>query len=313
MFFPRRLVFLLICVAGAPVGSPVLAVSSAIVPRPAPSASQSSWKIVFAEEALENSWSFRGAADFSGDGALRIVFGWKNSQNFHSLQVRRAGGKSVAQLLETRGGVTRNLGAPAALTAARGEIGLQKINEVVRVLWNGRVIAGAQVALSGARFGTATRGAAQLKSDAPQPTERVVFRDDFMRAEGPEQAEVPGEWQVAGVWKTSGTLGPNSDAALNPNPFVFRAQGPTENSARAGKWWWNSYSVSASVRALAGESPKADAPLRAGIEAFVSQKGAGIRGEIDFARGVAKLWLNGVLVAQAPSNLAQCHAALRQI
>ncbi len=327
--------------AGALQSAPVVAAPRP-VPRTVPVAGVG--KLDFAAESLEARWSFRGDANFSGDGAIRVVFGWKDPQNFVSLQIRRVGGKSTAQLLKISGAKTQNLTALVSLATARGEIGVQKTGSLVRVLWNNRVVAQTWVALPGARFGTSTSGAAKLVSDAPQPTEPALLRDDFMRAEGPQESEIPGEWKITGVWKTSGTLGPKSDAALNPNPFVFRAQGQNENVARAGKWWWSGYSVSASVRASRGENLKAGAALRAGIEAFAPQKGSGIRGEVDFARGmavlksgdtilaqapcdaeadqwhrlrlepgpgVAKLWVDGVLAVQARAQLAQGGVALR--
>jgi hypothetical protein len=155
----------------------------------------------------------------------------------------------------------------------------------LRVLWNGARVAEVKTTLAGGRFGVAARGAAKIESSSPQPTENVVFRDDFMRAQGPGEAETLGEWSVAGVWKLSDALGPQADAALSPNPFILRSQGAKESIARAGKWWWSDYGVSVSLRA-ARDGAK---PLRAVVEAFADSKGQGLRAEIDFARGVVRL------------------------
>ena len=320
--------------------------------------SASGWKYDFADEPLENRWSYRAQVKFAGAGEIRIVFAGKN---FALLQLRRGkNGVEGALFSVVDGKVPAGKNALRfVLPATRGEIGLQKIGARTRVLWNGNLVAQTDFALSGGKFGTAARGAASLIGDAPQPTEAVVFRDDFMRAQGPTETEIPGEWKTSGAWKTSGVLGPRSDAALNPNPFVFRAQGleqktpgatenPTENAtenvARAGKWWWDDYTVSASVRALENDSlPDSKAPLRASIEAFSAGKG-GVRGEIDFSRGLvtlssgskvlarnrvlieasqwhrlrlepgpglAKFWVDGVLLAQGQSRLARGGVALR--
>ncbi len=127
-----------------------------------------------------------------------------------------------------------------------------------------------------------------------QPTEPIVFRDDFMRAEGPDSPEVPSQWRVAGVWKTSMMLGPRADASLSPNPFVFRASGEGDHAAKAGEWWWNNYSVTASVRATAADND--NSPLVAAIEGFSKGKN-GVRGEVDFGTGVARLLVNGRVAA----------------
>ncbi|HEX8464135.1 MAG TPA: PDZ domain-containing protein, partial [Abditibacterium sp.] len=254
----------------------------------------------FEEEPLENRWSWRGAADLKRAGRLDLVFGWKDARHFGLLRLVRDGKETRGGLFSVADGAAKSLGS-FSVPGARGELGLQKIGNRARVLWGGLSVVEAPIALAGDRFGTLAQGAT-LEAEAPQPTEAVVFRDDFMRAQGPDDAENPGEWKVAGVWKTSGALGPKSDAALNPNPFVFRAQGDKESVARAGKWWWSDYSVSVSVRATQNDGA---APLRAGIEAFSSTSGLGLRGEIDFARGVAYLKDGNKILAQSAAFEAE--------
>ncbi len=358
MFFPRSSILGSLLAVGALGQIPARAVVPRAPQNGAPRLDVAGGRIDFAADELEKSWSFRGDANLAGDGSVRLIFGWRDAQNFAALQLQRAGARTSAQLFEVRGGKLKTLTAPLDLPATRGEIGLQRVGPQMRVLWNRRSLAATSLALPGARFGIAIEGAAKLESEDPQPTEPALLRDDFMRAEGPEATEIPGEWRATGSWRTSGTLGPRSDAALNPNPFVFRAQNAAqngaktaENVARAGKWWWNTYSVSASVRAVADENSDAQAPLRAAIEAFASShdgasKGDGLRGEIDFARGLARLksgekvlasapcdaesgqwhrlrlepgpglakfWVDGVLAVQAPSDLAQGGVALRAL
>jgi hypothetical protein len=283
MFSPRRLVLGSVLLATAPASLPVFA-----APAPA-STPLSSFKYAFAEDNLEGRWSWRGTASLPVGSEIGVALGWKDAGNSTYLSVKRDAKGLSFTLFGVKNGVISRLGsgqiALPATGSGAGELGLQKVGSRLRVLWNNRSVASAQGVFPGAKFGTVTRSAAQLEADAPQPTESIVFRDDFMRAEGPEDQEIPGEWKVAGLWKTSGSLGPKSDAALNPNPFVFRAQG-AGSAARAGKWWWSDYSVSASMRATRTD---AKAPLIAGIEAFSDGKGGGLRGEIDFGRGVATL------------------------
>ena len=156
--------------------------------------------------------------------------------------------------------------------------------------------------LAGDQFGTATRGGFGWDAGDVQPTEAVVFRDDFMRAQGPDDAEVPSEWTVEGGWKTSGSLGPRSDAALNPNPFIFRASlepGAPQSSeavARAGRWFWSDYALTASVRATDSDD---GAPLVAGLEAFGGAGESGVVGEIDFRDHVARIRRGAKVLAQS--------------
>ncbi|WP_106380983.1 PDZ domain-containing protein [Abditibacterium utsteinense] len=360
MFLPRRLVFSSFFVAGALSSAPVFAVPAVKNSARPGSPSQSGWKYNFAEDDLETRWSFRGDVRFAGAGEVRVVFGWKDAKNTALLSLLRTKTGFECSLVSLVNGEIAPGEFPTYFTlpTVQGELGLQKVGGRVRVLWNGNLVAQDEMKLAGAGFGTSVRGAAKLVGDEPQPTEPALLRDDFMRAQGPGETEIPGEWKVAGVWKTSGDLGPRSNAELNPNPFVFRAQSPkvlgaktsseAENAARAGKWWWTDYSVSASVRAT---TPNADSsalktPLRAGIEAFAQENGNGVRGEVDFSRGivalksgskilaqnridieanqwhrlrlepgpgVAKFWVDGVLCAQAPSHLAQGSVALRAV
>lgn len=281
MFSTRRLVLGSVLLATASARTPVLAAPTSASP------SLSSLKYAFSDETLESRWSWRGTGTLAVGGEIGVAIGWKDAQNSTFLSLKRDAKSITATLVGVKNGVVSTLGTGQipATSGGAGEVGLQKVGNRLRVLWGGRTLLTAQVALLGEQFGTTTRGGAKLEADAPQPTETVVFRDDFMRAAGPEEQENPGEWKVAGVWKTSGSLGPKSDAALNPNPFVFRAQGAS-SAARAGKWWWSDYSVSTSVKATRAD---AKGPLVAGIEAFSDGKGGGLRGEVDFASGIAVL------------------------
>ena len=265
--------------------------------------SHAGWKYEFAEDNLESRWSWRSQVAFSGTGTVRVIFGWKDAKNFSLVEFGSAESKTQSRPIfyQVKNGDTNGFSATGPLfNNARGELALQKQGNRVRALWNGEIVGGTWLsdenAVAGTQFGVATQGAVKIEDNAPQPTESVPFSDDFMRAEGPDAEEIPSQWATVGSWKTSGNLGPKSDAALNPNPFVFRAQGQNENVARAGKWWWSDYSVSASVRAAQTDEKS---PLRAGIEAFSGTNGAGIRGEIDFKRGVAVLKDGAKILAQS--------------
>ena len=250
-------------------------------------ASQSSF--VWAEDPLEARWSYRAQLQGSEKGAneARWLLG-RDADNGVLLSIQgnevSAPAQGVVWRLEKGKATTL---ATFSLPYVRGELGLIRVGRALKVLWNGEVKAQTQTDLGGARFGTQVSRGWKISNAQMQPTEPVVLRDDFMRASGPDEPEGGGVWKTVGNWKTSGTLGPLADASLSPNPFVFRAQGEGLHLARAGNWFWNNYSVSASVRAMEEGDDKT--PLVAGLEAFRSSSGASVRGEIDFRTGIARI------------------------
>jgi len=230
-----------------------------------------------AEDPLEARWSYRAKIDATGTGSAA----WLLGREVVALQPSGIGLKG------TFSNPQRKEITPFFIPSRLGELGLVRVGRTLSVLWDGRVCARLAGDLGGDAFGTKISGAWKQREATYQPTEPVVFRDDFMRASGPDSPDVPGDWNVKGNWKTSGTLGPLADASLSPNPFVFRASGTGEQIAKAGKWFWNNYSVSASVRAVGNEGDKT--PLMAGLSAFCSSNGGEICAEVDFRTGVARI------------------------
>lgn len=268
-----------------------------------PKVALAGWKYGFAEDELEVRWSWRGRLAAKGNGEARVVFGWHDARNFALLHLTRTPQGFFAELLQVENNA-QFASALVPLNGIQGELTVQTVGARARVLWNGTLVAQMNLrpalARAGNKFGTAARGAVALQGDDVQPTAPVVFRDDFMRAEAPDDAEVPDEWHTVGLWKTSGTLGPKSDAALNPNPFVFRATADgsrtDESRARAGNWFWSDYAVSASVRATLNDDRQ---PLVAALEAFGQSGNAGVRGEIDFRTGIARIKQGNRVLAQS--------------
>ena len=248
-----------------------------------------------ADDALENRWSFRARSVVAKSGEARAVFGWKDARNFALLRVTPA----QIELWNVENGVARKLGQSAR---GAGEIGLQVQDQNVRVLLNNASVIEAKLKLAGQQFGTATQGGFGWDAGDVQPTAPVIFRDDFMRAQGPDDTEIPSEWEVEGSWKTLGATRPRADDALNPNPFLFRAslqknaRANSEDIARAGHWFWSDYALTASVRATDNNQ---NAPLSAALEAFGDKATPGIVGEIDFRANVARIKLGDKVLAQS--------------
>ena len=257
------------------------------------------WTYALADEPLEARWSVRARQGSAKNGEARLVFGFKDARNFALLRVTA----SQLELWSVSEGKARKLGQSQN---GGGELSLQIAGHRIRVLQGDAIAIAATLKLPGQNFGGATRNFRWELGDV-QPTEPVVFRDDFMRTQGPDDAEVPSQWQNTGSWKTSGALGPKSDAALNPNPFVFRAasRNGAPAIARAGRWFWSDYAVTASVRATRApasglrEIAAGEAPLTATLEAFGGDANSGVRGEIDFAAHVARLKVGDKVLAQS--------------
>ena len=294
-FAPQFAVF---C-SGALLVAPNLSHAAPAKARPAVAAASAlplaGWNYEMADDELEKNWSFRATATAAKAGEARAVFGWKDARNFALLRAT----PTQIELWNVTNGAARKLGAAAR---GDGEIALQVQGERTRVLLNNQIAIEANLKLAGAGFGAATQGGFAWDAGDVQPTADVVFRDDFMRAQGPDDAEIPSEWNVEGGWQTLGSTRPSSDDALNPNPFIFRASYDAktpvnrEDIARAGRWFWSDYAITASLRATDSSD---GAPLTAALEAFGGKGQNGIVAEIDFRANVARLRQGGKVLAQS--------------
>ncbi|HEX8832579.1 MAG TPA: hypothetical protein VF719_00175, partial [Abditibacteriaceae bacterium] len=274
--------------------------SSAAKPSVKPSAlpSLAGWTYRLDEDETEAKWTWTAqlALEKTASWETRIALDWKDERNFLFLRVWNAGGQPTMRFYRVTNGAVEKLGDPDATFTPYGanSLTLQRVEQRVRALWNGRVVATAwsSSAPTEARFGTASRGVTVNSARMQPVSEEIFLRDDFMRAQGPDDPEVPGQWhRVAGIWKTSGLLGPRADAALNPNPFVFRAEAPAGATsfspvASVGKWFWSNYSISAAVRPALRDSK---APFVASLLAYRQLDGASVTGSVDFRTGRATL------------------------
>ena len=243
------------------------------------------------EDNDESAWTWRGDLTATAPFETRLVFARTSERDYQMLLLKSDGKQITAQFWRAQSGKLSRVGQDGALNlgAAKGQLALQHTSARTRALWNGAVVAQMWGEVSEGQWGVATRGA-KIENARLQPLEAVSFSDDFMRAESPDAAENPGQWtRVSGVWKTSGLLGQRADAALNPNPFVFRASLSDEPKTQtalttAGQWFWSDYAVAAAVKPMLHD---AKAPLIAALNAYVQKDGTRISGEIDFRSGRA--------------------------
>jgi len=259
--------------------------------------SQSGWSLSQGEE-LEQSWAWRARLKGAGSGEARVAFGALGSKGEAFLRVQTEGKRATFQFWRLRNGKAEPASAAAAVALTGGgldgELGLQASSSQVRALWDGRVVLEAWGLASSGSIAAQAKGLA-LSQARLQPTEAVVFSDDFMRATGPNEPEVDGSWhRASGVWKTSGLLGARADAALNPNPFVFRAEAlpnavQQQVLATVGSWFWSDYAITASVRPVLRD---ASAPLIVGLGAYMGDRERpreGISALVDAREGRAML------------------------
>ena len=270
-------------------------------------------------DALENRWSWRAAVSATGAFEARVGCGldargqgtvvrlnWNTAAEVPQVQLVHAGPAGAVPLTSL-----------VPLSSVAGDLTIQQVDTRLRVLWDNVRVAEVTVpGASGLSFRTGLRGAATWECGDVQPTAPVAFSDDFMRLGGDAPTNAV-DWVPAGLWKTSGTLGPMSDPALNPNPFVYRAQAPTAPTpdladvSHIGKWFWSDYAITASVKPVLGDPSQ---PLVAGLWAYYHTPAPGpvsvnpafdgdsLRAEVDFRTGIATLRRggpNGVVLARS--------------
>lgn len=265
----------------------VKAAKVAVAPLP----SLEGWNYQLSDDETEDNWTWTARlTPAKGAWEARIIFNQADAKNFDFLQIAGDGNRATARFYRALAGSVEKEGDPPASfdIGSGGPFALQKSAANIRLLWNGRAVTTATPSSTGTRLGTAAKGAT-LANARMQPLEDVLMRDDFMRAQGPDEAPVTGGWtRISGTWKTSNMLGPRANIELNPNPFVYRGQddGKTGAVALSGSWFWNDYTVAAAVHPNM-ENPAA--PLTAGLQAYRQSDGSSIRGEVDFKTGIARI------------------------
>jgi hypothetical protein len=305
------------CVHAAPARKAVAPTKKAVAPAPAVAAAApaapvlAGWSWGEAEE-MEESWAWRARlkATAGKPFEVRVGLGELDGKDDAFGRVVSNGKQATFQFWRVRNGRATPASEAVALPLAAldGELGLQASSWQVRALWNGRLLVAAWGLPSAGSVAFAAKNATLSGASLQPTTEAVFLSDDFMRAAGPEDVESQGVWRrAAGVWKTSGLLGPRANVALNPNPFVFRAEaaenakGEQQVLASAGRWFWSDYAVTASVKPLLRDAKQ---PLLVGVAAYMGDKDRareGVMALVDAREGRAMI-VRGkqVLVRSAP-------------
>ncbi|MDW8366138.1 MAG: hypothetical protein RMK49_09870 [Abditibacteriales bacterium] len=206
----------------------------------------------FLNEELDTQFNFtatlRWNTVWSPSAEVRLAFNVQDTSRHYYLSITR----SAAQFFKVRGQHTAKLGTPAMLdlpSQGEAKMTLQRRAWRMSLLWNGQVVAEAfDDEFAEGRLGVAMlQATVNLTEPRYQPTEDAEFADDFMRT----QEARGGEWEpLRGRWYYSGLQGSRADPHRSPNPFTYR--GLTDEWGQAlsvaGRWFWDSYSLSASVK-----------------------------------------------------------------
>ena len=182
-------------------------------------------------------------------GEARLGFHWQSDGSGFCLTIRKEG----IRLLKVTKGASRPISPWARWDpqkANEAHICIQRHRPAIRVIADDRVILSASDGdfADGKVGGWVSAADVKWKSVRFQRVGPVHFTDDFMRQEGTEDP-----WEsAAGAWALKGTRGEPKvpDPKITANPFAYR--GRTDSSPRAvcttGHWFWDGYSLRASVR-----------------------------------------------------------------
>ncbi len=274
--------------------SPLHAAPAVINSAPIAAPDNRGWENSFTwEDNDESAWTWRGDLSANAPFETRLIFARISERDYQMLLLKSDGKQIKAQFWRAQNGKLSPVGQDGAsqVLSANAQLSLQHTSARTRALWNGAVVAQMWGEIPQGSWGVASQGA-KIESARVQPWEATYFSDDFMRAESPDEKENPGQWtRVSGEWKTSGLLGQRADAALNPNPFVFRASLTDATKTQtalttAGQWFWSDYAVAAAVKPMLHD---ANAPLVAALNAYVQKDGTRVSGEVDFRTGRATI------------------------
>ena len=150
---------------------------------------------------------------------------------------------AVVVSLRREGKVTELARAAAPLPGSGGTVVIKRPRGGFAVAYDARTVLRGHADLpDGGRWGVVGASAAALDKILLQPTDAVLFTDDFMRTPNDPSSweDLSGKWRVAQL----------ESARYSANAFTFlgSATGPGPALTTAGYWFWEDLTVEASVR-----------------------------------------------------------------
>jgi hypothetical protein len=183
-------------------------------------------------------------------GKLSISFHKANHNGYElNLNADASHRKCHISLVKRKGEALHVLG----VSYSKLEVGSEHQNELIIRYWYGKVKVIHNKRLLFVRYddeftsGMATysaSGSVKVVEARYQPTEAILFADDFLR--GSEDVQ---HWEkVYGTWVPVGADSSKFNPRLSANPFSMQAISTSNALALAGYWFWDDYSFKAAVR-----------------------------------------------------------------
>jgi len=212
----------------------------------------------FLNDPLEETFAFRcyvGAT--SRAPTAHLVVNFQDERNYYRIELT----PKTLNVVEVRGGRSKLIAQAKqfyqGVTETPTPVAVKRNGAMMSVIYGGRTLLTiATETWRGGALGYGPMDGSVTFSDVRcQPVEPAHFGDDFMR--GAHQAEwepLAGEWQVQSI----------GDPRLAANGFFYTGRGTPKAIAAAGRWFWDDYTLRASVR------PKGQGAI--GLCAYVQDK-----------------------------------------
>lgn len=257
-----------------------------LIPQPA-----AGWSWQTDPDVLEEEWLWTARLATKGPVEARVTL----HDDAIVLRVKGDVGGGRIGFWQRSGNRLVPLGQPqVALKSLTGQLTIVRNAWRIQALWDGRLVVTAWSDRQGGHLGYGTRGQGNLAPPRLQPTEPLLFTDDFMRQESEGTAALSSSWrQYGGVW---GTTSLARRGVQSPNPFVLSATvaRTVDNGIALAtvekKWFWTDYTVAASVRGVLADASQ---PLCAAVVAYSMPEGQHVAGELDFRSGQARILAAG--------------------
>jgi len=186
----------------------------------------------------------------TAQGRLSVSFHKVNAKGYElNLHADASRKRCHISLVKHKGKALQVLG----VSYSKLEVGSEHQNELIVRYWYGKIKVIHNKRLIFVRYddeftsGTAAysaSGAVKVVEARYQPTEAILFADDFLR--GSEDVQ---HWErVYGTWIPVGADSSKFNPRLSANPFSMQAISTSNALALAGYWFWDDYSFKAAVR-----------------------------------------------------------------
>ncbi|HEX8234352.1 MAG TPA: hypothetical protein VF600_00185 [Abditibacteriaceae bacterium] len=210
----------------------------------------------FLEDDAEPQFNLQFGIKPAASGNLSVVFDYRDAKNFYALDLN----SSTIALRAVRNGTSQRLAQASARVTADSQVVVKRRRWVMEVVIGQRVVLTAyDAALDSGKIGALGSGGWAWQDARMQPVEDIYWTDDFTRLPGENGEWKPGSgrWTLTSSSEESAAAGHSKRTVserieMSANPFAYRVAGAQGVSwAQAGRWFWDNYEASVSVKPLA--------------------------------------------------------------